>query len=581
MQQIKNTQKISEIEALAANGEKIADTISRVVKLFGLNNSFRLLDCLKSKGLAMSSLLSILVILPFAGVASVWALVQHGAGRVDFEGKKDAFYEAKNNHFIDWRKLLLLHAKRFKHLVKNNVNLKSMGKTALVFDDSILEKTGKKIEKVSRVHNHASGASYVFGYKLLVCGFWDGTSFIPLDFSLHREKGNKHSGLISAYNKTQKRMRKLRKTKGKNKETLENKDQALKKVKADPEINNTKTGRDKLTKAKQQFEKRKRIHKDSVTEYEQAQVEFDKAKAALKKFYDKGQLYGLTAKERKAQFKKAVPVGCPGFKRRKETDRSKIDIMLEMLGRAVKNGFVPDYVLTDSWFFCIKLIEKLHTLRSGSIKLISMTKVGNQLFTLCSNDKEMSAKAILNLNKRKSSVCRKLKADYIKVPCRLAGHRVNLFYVRMGKSDNWHLLVTTDLSLSFIALMENYQIRWSIEVFFRDCKQHLNIGDCRSNTFDAQIADLTLSMFQYVMIVYCKRINYQQSFDHLFKQISQQMVEVSIVKKLITFIWELVQVMCECAGIDFIEFQKDIIKNEKVMDQMLKLIPPDTVDIAA
>lgn len=581
MQRIKNTQKISEIEALATNGEKIADTISSVAKHFNLDKNLKLLDCLKSKGLAMSSLLSILVILPFAGVASVWALVQHGACGIDFEGKKDAFYEAKNNHFIDWRKLLLLHAKRFKYLVKNNVNLKSIGKTALIFDDSLLEKIGKKIEKISRVYNHASGASYVFGYKLLVCGFWDGTSFIPVDFSLHREKGNKHSGLLSAYNKAQKRIRKLRKVKDKNKKILENKDLALKEVEASQKINNTKARRRKLANAKQQFEKRTRLYEHSVAEYKQAQTEFNKAKTAVKNFYDKGQLYGLTAKERKAQFKKAVPVGSPGFKRRKEADCSKIDIMLEMLGRAVKNGFVPDYVLTDSWFFSIKLVEKLQTLKNGSIKLISMAKVGNQLFTLCSNDKQMSAKAILNLNKRKVSVCRKLKADYIKVPCRLAGHRVNLFFVRMGKSDNWHLLVTTDLSLSFIVLMETYQIRWSIEVFFRDCKQHLNIGGCRSNTFDAQIADLTLSMLQYVMIIYCKRINYQQSFDHLFKQLSEQMVEVSIVKKLIAFIWELIQVICECAGIDFIELQKDMIKNEHVMNQMQKLIPPDTVDIAA
>ncbi len=59
----------------------------------------------------------------------------------------------------------------------------------MIFDDTILEKSGKKIEGVSKVHDHVTGR-FVFGYKLLVCGYWDGDNFIPVDFSLHRERGS-------------------------------------------------------------------------------------------------------------------------------------------------------------------------------------------------------------------------------------------------------------------------------------------------------------------------------------------------------------------------------------------------------
>ena len=38
------------------------------------------------------------------------------------------------------------------------------------------------------MHDHVTGR-YIFGYKLLVCGYWDGNNFIPVDFSLHRERG--------------------------------------------------------------------------------------------------------------------------------------------------------------------------------------------------------------------------------------------------------------------------------------------------------------------------------------------------------------------------------------------------------
>ena len=37
---------------------------------------------------------------------------------------------------------------------------------------------------------------------------------------------------------------------------------------------------------------------------------------------------------------------------------SKTDSMFAMLRRVVKNGFVPRYVLTDSWFFSEALVQR-------------------------------------------------------------------------------------------------------------------------------------------------------------------------------------------------------------------------------
>jgi len=38
------------------------------------------------------------------------------------------------------------------------------------------------------MHDHVTD-NFLFGYKILVCGYWDGNNFIPVDFSLHRERG--------------------------------------------------------------------------------------------------------------------------------------------------------------------------------------------------------------------------------------------------------------------------------------------------------------------------------------------------------------------------------------------------------
>ena len=58
----------------------------------------------------------------------------------------------------------------------------------LIIDDSDRPKAGRYIENISRIWDHVS-KRFILGYKLLTMGYWDGTSFLPLDFSLHRERG--------------------------------------------------------------------------------------------------------------------------------------------------------------------------------------------------------------------------------------------------------------------------------------------------------------------------------------------------------------------------------------------------------
>ena len=60
--------------------------------------------------------------------------------------------------------------------------------TCFIIDDTVLEKSGVRMEGISRVFDHMKGRC-VLGYKLLLCAFFDGKTTIPFDFSLHQEKG--------------------------------------------------------------------------------------------------------------------------------------------------------------------------------------------------------------------------------------------------------------------------------------------------------------------------------------------------------------------------------------------------------
>ena len=580
MQQNKSTNNFSEIEEFAKDTDKLTSSLSDVMGKFNLKRNLDTFDALKSKGLAISSLVSILVILPFYGLSNVYAFIKSGIKESDIQGKKDAFYEAKNNEFIDWRSLLLLHAKRFRYLMFQNQSTIIEGFRAMIFDDTPIAKTGKKMEKLSSVYDHVSN-SFIFGYKLLVCGFWDGGSFIPLDFSFHREKGSKAEDLSKICRKAKNSLEKVKYSLKKYSDSLLKKELSLTNAASKYKLNQINTNKKKLDVAKISRDKVSGEQKKCAQALIVTKKEYKQAEKNLKQFYKKEKMFGLTAKERKEQYKKIVTAGSYGNIRRREADKTKINMMIEMLCRCVKHGFIPDYVLIDSWFFCFEILEKLSTLRNGAIKLVSMVKLNNQKFFDCQANTEMPIKTILRRREKDAKTCKELKAKYIKVTCKYKGIRVNLFFVKMGRSENWHLLLTTDLTLSFVKLMRVYQIRWTIEVFFKECKQYLNLGKSQSSCFDGQIADTTVSMLQHIMLSYYKRINCQQSFGGLFKDISNEMVEQDLVSRMKDIIWELIEVICSIGGIDFIELQEQLMKDDKAATIFMKMLPERVLDKSA
>ena len=305
------------------------------------------------------------------------------------------------------------------------------------------------------------------------------------------------------------------------------------------------------------------------------------ARLKLKRLYTHGRLFGLTAKERKSQYKKLISSKSCGYLRRKEADMSKGKSLIAMLKRAVKNNFTPRYVLTDSWFFSESLISSVKSIKKGCIDLISMVKINNQVFNVGKEQQAVDVKILLKNNERKAIRCKKLNAKYIKIDCNYKGMAIRLFFVKMGRTSNWHLLATTDMTLNFMALMEAYQIRWSIEIFFKEAKQYLNLGQCKSSNFDAQVADTTISMIQYTMLSYCKRINYQTSFGDLFKGLNDERLRYNLLTQLKELFWKLIDIFCFSTGFDFITIQRDMMQNQDMIEEFAKLIPEGIFNKAA
>lgn len=567
MQQNKDTKFNGELGSIIENKDEVKSKIEKVMGLFTIRKQFAVFNHLKGHGHEVSKLLSILALLPFYGIGNIYNMVKANISPEN----KDAYYTVKNNEYIDWRKLLLLFAKRFRFLVNQRDTMKKDGITALIGDDSPLHKTGKKTENVSMVHDHVTN-KFILGFKILVIGYWDGGSFIPIDFSIHREKGSRLQKAKDALRSANKAVQRTGEKLSKAEASLQKKRDAATrhrlKVKTNPtntNINNLERSMASCGKAKAKVSL---LKKELAERLRHQGISKEGQRLAAKKFPE----YGLSRKEKKLQFKKDRDNKSCGHVRSKEADTSKTSLFVAMIKRAVKNGFVPDYVLTDSWFFCQELLKAVDKLAAKGVRLLSMVKMGNAVYTLLPNGRTYNAQALLKVHERKASYNRKTKARYIKVPVMYFGVRINLFFVKMGQKGTWRLLATNDLNLGFTKMMEVYQIRWSIEVFFKESKQYLNLGKSCSSDFDGQIADATLSMIQHIMLTFFKRMNYQQSFGELFKAISGEMIESTLAEKLWEIFLQVIKELGEILKLDIFEIHEEMLRNEKTMLFMKQLI---------
>ena len=210
---------------------------------------------------------------------------------------------------------------------------------------------------------------------------------------------------------------------------------------------------------------------------------------------------GLSAKQLLERFSKRRAPKSHGHKRLLESFMEKPKVAIEMLKRAWKNGFRAAYFLCDSWF-----------------------------------DGEDFIKQMIALNERNAKSCRKYKCLYFKKDVMLNDIPVRLFIVKYGRKQKWNVLLTTDTSLSFVKTFEYYQIRWNTEVMYRECKQHLGLGRCQSNDFDALIADTTLAFATYAMLALYKRVNDYETKGAFFRNLQEEVFAITLWQRFLPVI---------------------------------------------
>ena len=167
----------------------MSDDLFHLFGKFGIGHLLSHLSLEKQDEVSASELILSLCLFRIVG-ENINRICKHKIYELSNHGK-NCFYRMMIRPQMDWRRLMNHFALRYMCLLpKYGEAPQSDTTTCFIIDDTVLEKSGVRMEGISRVFDHVKGRC-VLGYKLLLCSFFDGKTTIPFDFYCIKKRGNK------------------------------------------------------------------------------------------------------------------------------------------------------------------------------------------------------------------------------------------------------------------------------------------------------------------------------------------------------------------------------------------------------
>ncbi len=277
--------------------------------------------------------------------------------------------------------------------------------------------------------------------------------------------------------------------------------------------------------------------------------------------------YGLSEKVRKLQFRKKRCKESPDYERFKELDEKKSDIAVQMIARAWKRGIRLPYALMDTWFVTAKMVAEIRKIGKGAIHLVGRLRMGHDKFAV--GKRKYNVHELISLHERKAQTCRKYKCLYFEQRAMMGGTYVKLIFVKVGRNSTWDVLITTDTHMKFIKAFELYQIRWNIEVMFKECRQYLRLGSYQGTDFDAQIADNTLCLMTHMVLTLAKRFGEYETMGELFREQRDALLMLTLWKRILDIIERLLVALSEQLAINVHETISMIAAGHTDLEKMI------------
>ena len=188
--------------------------------------------------------------------------------------------------------------------------------------------------------------------------------------------------------------------------------------------------------------------------------------------------------------------------------RTKNELARVLLWKLVRAGIKCEFILFDNWYASednLALFERLG--------LYWVTRAKENAKVYYDNERLMVKEVANTVEKQNYHYYDALKARVRSFQVTLVDRLVKLTVIKddtAPESGRTKYLMTNALHLTNQEHIWWYRLRWSIEVFFRDIKQHLNLTSCEARSEEVIIAHVVLVCIAYTFMQLLKPLASQQ-----------------------------------------------------------------------
>ena len=191
---------LSELSSVLSKKDKTESGILHFSKQFKVGHLLMSYAYLKKQGYSFIAVIIQLILIRLSGL-SISSEMNICSKTMD----DNTLYRLLNDARVNWRNILMSFACQYLRIVASHTEEESKADRCFVVDDTLIEKTGKTFSGLSKVFDHVK-QRYMYGFKMLVLGYFDGKMLVPCCTSLHSESKDNNHGLNAKEQKCQHKM---------------------------------------------------------------------------------------------------------------------------------------------------------------------------------------------------------------------------------------------------------------------------------------------------------------------------------------------------------------------------------------
>ena len=239
--------------------------------------------------------------------------------------------------------------------------------------------------------------------------------------------------------------------------------------------------------------------------------------------------------------------------------QSKPEMAKAMLARAKRQNIQADYLAADAWFGTKAMLQTTQSLALTAVLRMKKNQMKYRVVDGKGRSSELDAKALYaravkgEWKKVKGLPYRAVTLDVEldiadeKTKSAVQWIKVRLLFVRgseedekpsVGKKD-WALFLTSNPGMSAAKALEVYALRWNIEVYFKEAKQHLGFLQEQTWTFASHTASIHLTAMRYLLLVYARHEDGALKVCEIRSRLKDQLASLDYAKNL----WRLFRVL--------------------------------------